>query len=120
AVTVLTSIDEVQLAATGVTVSPAQQVLRLAALTHQNGLDGVVCSAQEASELRARFGKEFVLVTPGIRPAGAVADDQSRIAAPAAALAAGSHYLVIGRPITRSTDPLAALKMINREIDLEA
>jgi orotidine-5'-phosphate decarboxylase len=117
AVTVLTSMDGEQLAATGVGVAPAEQVLRLARLAHDNGLDGVVCSAREAERLRSRFGGGFALVTPGIRPQGAAVDDQQRIATPAAALAAGSHYLVIGRPITRSPDPLVALNAIIREID---
>jgi orotidine-5'-phosphate decarboxylase len=115
AVTVLTSMDGEQLAATGISVEPAEQVMRLARLTHDSGLDGVVCSAREAERLRSRFGEAFVLVTPGIRPQGSALDDQQRIATPAAALAAGSHYLVIGRPITRSPDPLAALNAIIRE-----
>lgn len=118
AVTVLTSMDGAQLAAVGVSATPEQQVLRLAALTRDAGLDGVVCSALETTALRSRFGSQFVLVTPGIRPAGAALDDQSRIATPAAALAAGSHYLVIGRPITRAADPLHALQSIIGEIGL--
>ncbi len=118
AVTVLTSMDGVQLAAVGVPATPEQHVLRLATLTQEAGLDGVVCSAQETTLLRARFGSDFVLVTPGIRPAGASLDDQSRVATPAAALAAGSHYLVIGRPITRAADPLQALQSIIGEIGL--
>ncbi len=117
AVTVLTSMDGEQLAAVGVPATPEQQVLRLAALTRDAGLDGVVCSAQEAAALRGHFGADFVLVTPGIRPLGAALDDQSRIATPASALAAGSHYLVIGRPITRAVDPLQALQSIIGEID---
>jgi orotidine-5'-phosphate decarboxylase len=116
AVTVLTSMDGAQLSAIGVAATPEQQVLRLAALTRDAGLNGVVCSAQEAGLLRDRFGADFVLVTPGIRPLGAALDDQSRIATPAAALAAGSHYLVIGRPITRAADPLQALQSIIGEI----
>ena len=118
AVTVLTSMDDEQLAAVGVPVSAGQQVQRLAALTRDAGLDGVVCSAQESAALRAQFGRDFVLVTPGIRPAGSALDDQSRIATPAAALAAGSHYLVIGRPITRAADPLRALQSIIGDIGL--
>ncbi len=120
AVTVLTSMDDAQLAAVGVAATAQQQVLRLAALTRDAGLDGVVCSAQETELLRDRFGRDFVLVTPGIRPAGAALDDQSRIATPAAALAAGSHYLVIGRPITRAPDPLQALQSIIGEIGLSS
>jgi orotidine-5'-phosphate decarboxylase len=108
--------DAEQLAATGIEVSPAQQVLRLARLAQASGMDGVVCSAEEAAALRAALGPAFALVTPGIRPAGAVGDDQRRIAEPAAALAAGSDYLVIGRPITTSADPLQTLTAIAREI----
>lgn len=118
AVTVLTSMDRPQLAATGLDVEPAQQVSRLARLAQECGLDGVVCSAQEATQLRNERGADFVLVTPGIRPASAAADDQQRIATPAAALASGSHYLVIGRPITRNENPAAALTTILSEIDI--
>ncbi|MDX9874907.1 MAG: orotidine-5'-phosphate decarboxylase [Spongiibacteraceae bacterium] len=116
AVTVLTSMDRSQLAATGIDAEPAEQVSRLARLAQECGLDGVVCSAQEAPQLRSERGSEFVLVTPGIRPASAAADDQQRIATPAAALANGSHYLVIGRPITRNENPAAALASIMSEI----
>ncbi len=115
-VTVLTSMDETALHETGVSGSPRNQVLNLADLAQQSGLDGVVCSAQEATELRARFGKEFVLVTPGIRPAGSDVGDQSRIMTPANAIRAGSDYLVIGRPITQSNDPVVALQSIQNEI----
>lgn len=118
-VTVLTSMDEAGLRETGVAGSPREQVLRLAALAQQSGLDGVVCSAQEAAGLRARFGSGFALVTPGIRPAGADAGDQSRIMTPADAIRAGSDYLVIGRPITQAPDPLSALQQINQEIEKE-
>ena len=120
AVTVLTSMDAEQLQATGVDADPAAQVLRLARLARQSGLDGVVCSAQEAVVLRAELGKSFALVTPGIRPAGSDTNDQSRIATPAAALALGSNFLVIGRPITRSADPLNVLHSIFREIGFAA
>lgn len=120
AVTVLTSMDAAQLQATGVAATPAEQVMRLAQLAHDSGMDGVVCSAEETSLLRSRLGAGFALVTPGIRPAGAVRDDQNRIATPAAALAAGSDYLVIGRPITRSDEPLQALRAIAREIGFTA
>ena len=116
AVTVLTSMDRQQLAAIGVDTDPAEQVLRLATLTRDQGLDGVVCSAREAAPLRAALGDDFALVTPGIRPVGSTVDDQLRIATPAEALAAGSHYLVIGRPITRSTDPLGTLAAIEQDI----
>jgi orotidine-5'-phosphate decarboxylase len=117
AVTVLTSLDAADLAETGVTGSPEAQVLRLASLARASGLDGVVCSPREAAMLRAECGPQFVLVTPGVRPATAAADDQARIATPAQAVAAGSHYLVIGRPITQARDPVAALASIVQEID---
>jgi orotidine-5'-phosphate decarboxylase len=116
AVTVLTSMAQADLAELGITVSPAEQVLRLAALTQASGLDGVVCSAQEAALLRKQAGAGFCLVTPGIRPADATADDQSRIMTPRAALENGSSYLVIGRPITKAADPLLALQQISHEI----
>ena len=91
-------------------------VLRLAILARDCGLDGVVCSAQEAAMLRKVCGQEFCLVTPGIRPALADRNDQSRVMTPQAAIQAGSSYLVIGRPITQATDPLQALLGINEEI----
>ena len=116
AVTVLTSMDQAQLSAIGVTSSPEQQVLRLAKLTQASGLDGVVCSAQEASMLKQELGAKFTLVTPGIRPAGADKGDQMRIMTPKQALDAGSDYLVIGRPITQASDPLQTLKDINQSI----
>jgi len=100
----------------GVNDSLPQQVLRLATLTQQCALDGVVCSAQEAPILRPSLGNDFCLITPGIRPATASKDDQSRIVTPAAALRQGSSYLVIGRPITQAPDPLAALHAIHDEI----
>ena len=113
AVTVLTSLTAEDLAATGVTGTPQAQVLRLARLAQANGLDGAVCSAQEATALRAACGPEFKLVTPGIRPAGDSAHDQARVMTPHAAIAAGADYLVIGRAITAAADPLRALKEIN-------
>jgi orotidine-5'-phosphate decarboxylase len=116
AVTVLTSMAQADLAEVGILVSPAEQVLHLAALAQASGLDGVVCSAQEAASLRKQAGNEFCLVTPGIRPAAAAADDQSRIMTPRAALENGSSYLVIGRPITKAADPLLALQQISNEI----
>ena len=91
-------------------------MLRLARLTHECALDGVVCSAQEAPELREALGRDFCLVTPGIRPANSGHDDQSRVVTPKDALAMGSNYLVIGRPITQAADPLAALHAIHQEI----
>jgi len=116
AVTVLTSMAQEDLAEIGIAATPAELVLRLAALARDSGLDGVVCSAQEAALLRQHCGSEFCLVTPGIRPADTAADDQSRIMTPRAALEAGSSYLVIGRPITRAADPLRTLQEISREI----
>jgi orotidine-5'-phosphate decarboxylase len=116
AVTVLTSMDNDELRAIGISDTTEQQVLRLAQLARDSGMDGVVCSSLETNALAESFGKDFVLVTPGIRLAGAVKDDQTRIATPASALAAGSHYLVIGRPITRSADPAATLRTIIKEV----
>ncbi len=116
AVTVLTSMGEEELRAIGVETSTRQQVMLLASLAHDSGLDGVVCSAQEAPLLRSSLNGDFLLVTPGIRPAGSDAGDQSRILTPAQAMRAGSDYLVIGRPITQAADPLAALDSIAREI----
>jgi orotidine-5'-phosphate decarboxylase len=92
------------------------QVLRLASLTRDCGLDGIVCSAQEALLLRSKFSQDFLLVTPGIRPVDASADDQSRIVTPGDALRHGSSYLVIGRPITQASDPFEALHHIHAEI----
>ena len=117
AVTLLTSMAREDLADIGIQEKPAQMVLRLATLARDCGLDGVVCSAQEAGLLRGNLGKTFCLVTPGIRPAQASLDDQSRVMTPQAALLAGSSYLVIGRPITQAVDPLQALRAINLEID---
>lgn len=115
AVTVLTSMNQQTLNQIGIHTDLATHVFNLAKLTQQAGLDGVVCSAQEAQMLRANLGSEFCLVTPGIRPANASKDDQSRIVTPADALALGSSYLVIGRPITKAEDPLAALQAIHTE-----
>jgi orotidine-5'-phosphate decarboxylase len=115
-VTVLTSMSASDLREVGIDAQPAQTVLRLARLVHGCGLDGVVCSAQEASALRERFAAPFKLVTPGIRPSGAVNDDQQRITTPTQAIAFGADYLVVGRPITRAPDPLAALAAINAEV----
>lgn len=118
AVTMLTSMAEQDLADIGINATPAEMVLRLARLACLSGLDGVVCSAQEAALLRRNFGDEFCLVTPGIRPLQASLDDQSRVMTPRAALEAGSSYLVIGRPITQAADPLQALLDINKEIEV--
>ncbi|MGD9787653.1 MAG: orotidine-5'-phosphate decarboxylase [Sulfuricellaceae bacterium] len=116
AVTVLTCMSRGDLVEIGLDVEPRQQVQRLAKLTQDAGLDGVVCSAQEAAMLKGELGGDFLLVTPGIRPADASSDDQSRIMTPAAAIAAGSDYLVIGRPITKAADPLQALRNIHLEL----
>jgi len=116
AVTMLTSMAQQDLADIGIHATPAEMVLRLATLAQDSGLDGVVCSAQEAALLRKQCGHEFCLVTPGIRPVQASLDDQSRVMTPLAALQAGSSYLVIGRPITQAADPLQALLDINKEI----
>jgi orotidine-5'-phosphate decarboxylase len=115
AVTVLTSMNQDTLNQIGIHTDLATHVLNLAKLTQQSGLDGVVCSALEAQMLRSNLGSEFCLVTPGIRPANASKDDQSRIVTPADALALGSSYLVIGRPITQAANPLSALEAINTE-----
>lgn len=112
-VTVLTSMAQTDLAQTGVDRSIDEQVMHLARLSQQSGLDGVVCSAQEAVILRDQIGKEFLLVTPGIRLNSKSEDDQRRIMTPKEALAAGSSYLVMGRPITRSADPVLLLQQIN-------
>lgn len=116
AVTVLTSMGPGDLAGIGIKDSPEAQVSRLATLTRNCGLDGVVCSAQEAPALKAEQGKDFKLVTPGIRPLSADKGDQQRIMTPTDALKAGSDYLVIGRPITQAADPLAALEAIHSEV----
>ena len=116
AVTVLTSMNADDLAGIGITDSPEAQVSRLATLTKNCGLDGVVCSAQEAPKLKAEQGADFKLITPGIRPLTADKGDQQRIMTPTDALKAGSDYLVIGRPITQANDPLAALEAIHSEV----
>ncbi|KKO46492.1 orotidine 5'-phosphate decarboxylase [Arsukibacterium ikkense] len=118
AVTVLTSMEQSDLTELGILLTPAEQVEKLAALAFASGLDGVVCSAQEAIALKQKFGNNFQLVTPGIRPASSNTDDQKRIMTPAAAIAAGVDYLVIGRPITQASSPLAALQAIVNEINI--
>jgi len=112
-VTVLTSLDSGDLDEIGFAGAPETLALRLARLTADCGLDGVVCSAIEAPALRRALSAGFKLVTPGIRPGGAAADDQARIVTPEAAIANGADYLVIGRPITQASDPPAALARIN-------
>ncbi|MDN6318173.1 MAG: orotidine-5'-phosphate decarboxylase [Marinobacter sp.] len=116
AVTVLTSMGADDLAGIGISGSPEAQVSRLATLTRNCGLDGVVCSAQEAPKLKTEQGSSFKLVTPGIRPLTADKGDQQRIMTPSDALKAGSDYLVVGRPITQAPDPLAALEAIHFEM----
>lgn len=116
AVTVLTSMAAEDLAGIGISGSPADQVSRLATLTRHCGLDGVVCSAHEAPELKAAHGADFKLVTPGIRPLSAEKGDQQRIMTPNDAIKTGSDYLVIGRPITQAANPLAALESIHAEV----
>ncbi|EEY1246980.1 orotidine-5'-phosphate decarboxylase [Salmonella enterica] len=120
AVTVLTSMETCDLRDLGVTLSPVEHAERLARLTQQCGLDGVVCSAQEAVRFKQVFGTAFKLVTPGIRPAGSEAGDQRRIMTPEQALSAGVDYMVIGRPVTQSVDPAQTLKDINASLKREA
>ncbi len=118
AVTVLTSMEAADLAQVGVAIEPGRQVAQLARLSQEAGMDGVVCSARECEMLRTQLGNDFVLVTPGIRPADASGDDQRRVVTPAQAVASGSDYLVIGRPITRSEEPGAALAAIITQLGL--
>jgi orotidine-5'-phosphate decarboxylase len=115
AVTLLTSMNRADMVDVGLMGEPLDAVLRLARLAQSCGLDGVVCSAAEARAVRVACGERFCLVTPGIRPA-ASEDDQKRVMTPRSAIEQGASYLVIGRPITRASDPAAALEQINREI----
>jgi orotidine-5'-phosphate decarboxylase len=116
AVTVLTSMDEAELKRLGIEKSAEEQVIYLAKLAKEAGLDGVVCSAQEAKALKTVLGESFKLVTPGIRPEGSDAGDQKRIMTPKQAIDAGSDYLVIGRPITQANDPVKVLSTVNKSI----
>jgi len=116
AVTVLTSMGRDDLNELGIAGEPEETVLRLARLAAANGLDGVVCSAQEAPLLRSRLGREFCLVMPGIRPASSARDDQTRVTTPQDAIRVGADYLVIGRPITQAPDPVKVLQDINLAI----
>jgi orotidine-5'-phosphate decarboxylase len=116
AVTILTSSSEDDLKAVGINQSAKEMVKRLALLSKEQGLDGVVCSAQEAAELKSVLGRDFILVTPGIRLPTDDAGDQKRIVSPADAVRQGSDYLVIGRPITQADDPIQKLLTINSEI----
>jgi orotidine-5'-phosphate decarboxylase len=121
AVTVLTSMEAIDLVQVGIDVPAEQQVLRLARLTMASGLNGVVCSAREAMVLREQLGENVLLVTPGIRPEGSDLTDQRRVLTPVQALTAGSDYLVIGRPITGAQDPVAMCRAINESLlSLEA
>ena len=117
AVTVLTSMEASDLQDLGITLSPADHAAKLAALTQRCGLDGVVCSAQEAVRFKQELGQAFKLVTPGIRPQGSDAGDQRRIMTPEQAQAAGVDYMVIGRPVTQSADPAATLRGINASLN---
>lgn len=112
AVTVLTSIDAETLRSVGVSDPPAEQAAGLAALAKTAGAHGVVCSPEEAADLRALLGPGALIVTPGVRPAGSAAGDQARIATPEAAFAAGASHIVIGRPVTGVPDPVAAFEAI--------
>ncbi|MEH6346654.1 MAG: orotidine-5'-phosphate decarboxylase [Bermanella sp.] len=116
AVTVLTSMEQQDLAGIGLDVTPQQQVERLAELTQNSGLDGVVCSAQEAQSLKRLCGSGFQLITPGIRPSFAQQGDQRRVMTPEQAMKAGVDYMVIGRPITQAKDPIEALTLIEKEL----
>jgi orotidine-5'-phosphate decarboxylase len=116
AVTVLTSMEQQDLQQIGISAALDQHILHLAKLAKKSGLDGVVCSAMESAMLRAELGAEFCLVTPGIRPAGFDSGDQRRIVTPKDAINAGSHFLVIGRPITQAASPAEALRTINSSL----
>ncbi len=115
-VTVLTSMDQADLAELGVQRSPSEQVMHLARLTQDCGLDGVVCSGQEAQALKQALGSDFKLITPGIRLPDSAADDQRRILSPVDAVTMGSDFLVIGRPITRAENPTEVLRQINQSL----
>ena len=116
AVTVLTSMDANQLAGIGISASPAEQVFRLAKLAQRSGIDGMVCSPEEVAILRRETGPKTLLVIPGIRPAGSAVGDQKRVATPVQAIRDGASLLVVGRPITRASDPAAAAQAILNEI----
>ena len=115
-VTVLTSMDQAQLQSTGINCTPDEQVQHLAGMCASAGLSGVVCSALESRLLRESQGSDFVLVTPGIRPEGASSGDQQRIMTPIQAKQAGSSYLVVGRPITETKDPVSVIRSINESL----
>jgi len=119
AVTVLTSLSDSDMPGLGISGSVADQVHRLADLAQEAGADGVICSPLEVADLRARLGPDFRLVVPGIRPAGSEVGDQQRVMTPAEAVTQGADYLVIGRPITQSDDPVTAADAIATKIDTE-
>ena len=116
AVTVLTSLDDIELGKIGLRGGVLNQVLRLAALALSNGCKGVVASAREAEALREEFERDFAIVTPGVRPAGSGLDDQVRVVTPAEAIAAGASHIVVGRPITEASDPAAEARAILGQI----
>jgi orotidine-5'-phosphate decarboxylase len=120
AVTMLTSLSDEDLPSVGLAPPVADQVLRLASLARQCGLDGVVCSAHEITRLRAELGEDFLLVVPGIRPSGSAVGDQRRVMGPAQARDAGANILVIGRPITGATDPAQAAREIAQSLGISA
>lgn len=115
-VTILTSLGEQDIAEVGFSGAPRENVLRLAALAESSGLDGVVCSPLESTLIRQQAADNFMLVTPGVRPASASLDDQKRVMTPGDAIRSGSSYLVVGRPVTAAPDPLASLQAINVEV----
>ncbi|MDR1422966.1 MAG: orotidine-5'-phosphate decarboxylase [Coriobacteriales bacterium] len=117
AITVLTSMDDASLQQVGIAHDPLHEVIVLTELAHEAGCDGVVCSPREAQYIRASWGPEAAIVTPGVRPAGADRGDQSRVATPSEALRAGASHLVIGRPITAAADPRSAFEEIVRSIN---
>ncbi len=116
AVTVLTSLDAAALARIGLAGSPGEAAVRLAVLAKESGLDGVVCSPEEIAAIRSACGRDFLLVVPGVRPAGAETGDQKRVATPGEAIRAGADLLVVGRPILAAKDPVAAARAIVAEI----
>ena len=117
AITVLTSIDQAELAKVGVERAIPEQAAALAKLACDSGLDGIVCSPQEAAAMRELLGEDALIVTPGVRPAGAELGDQSRVATPAAAIAAGASHIVVGRPITQAEDVVEAFEAIVAELE---
>lgn len=118
AVTILTSLDEKAMKEAGIGGSPKDAVLRLSRLAKKAGLDGVVASSAETKEIRKEMGKDFLIVTPGVRPGWAAADDQKRIATPKAAIKDGADYIVVGRPIAESSDPAEAAREILKEMEI--